>query len=260
MTDYFGKSDIGRSQGNEDRFVADAGWGIGIVADGMGGADAGEVAAAIATNTIIDDIDRGAVLQDAIAAANAAILQAVSDGRGKPGMGTTVVAVHFEDHEFEIAWVGDSRAYLWNGELLQLTRDHSKVERLLAAGEIQPYEAGNHPQRNQIYRALGQGELVPGDVSRLHNTLCQNEMLLLCSDGLNDAISGTKIAEILNQYRDEPRQIPDQLINAALNAGGKDNITVVLVVADHSHPKRSEPLTNPVSVARLDGSTQYFKA
>lgn len=265
MVTITGKSHIGRRSGNEDRFVADSHWGLAIVADGMGGPAAGEVAADIATTVITDKVDMGESLIDAIVDANQEIIKSAADGRGKKGMGTTVVVAHFHDHDFDLAWIGDSRAYLWNGELHQLSRDHSKVEALLAKGDITMSEAATHPERNLISRALGLSELKAANVPLLNTRIFRDEMLVLCSDGLIDAVSGPEIATIIadaTPARDSAALtgLVDTLIDRALTNGGKDNITVVIARADDDAPCRGDIVLPPaVSIANQDGRHDYFK-
>lgn len=264
MVTITGKSHIGRRSGNEDRFVADSHWGLAIVADGMGGPAAGEVAADVSTAVITDQLDLGASLTGAIVHANEEVIKAAGDGRGRKGMGTTVVAAHFHDHDFELAWIGDSRAYLWNGELHQLSRDHSKVESLLAKGDITMAEAATHPERNLISRALGLGEFSAADIPLVNASLFRDELLILCSDGLIDAVSGPDIATIIadaTPARDNAAltALVDTLIERALANGGKDNITVVVVRADDDAPRRGDIALPPaVSIANHDGRHEYF--
>lgn len=256
--DIRGKTHIGRRALNEDRFVADANWGIALVSDGMGGAAAGEVAAGIVTAGIVDLLDRGTALEEAVARAHAEVRRAAEDGRGKPGMGATLVIARLRDYDFQVAWIGDSRAYLWNGELRQLTRDHSQVESLLARGEITPEQARGRKDRHLITRAMGLDDLRVADVPSLRGTLCRGQRLLLCSDGLSDMLPGTEIAAVMDAGTDAADTL-DELIGQALAAGGSDNITAVLVTADDEAPAPDSVVPPPaVSVARADGFSQYF--
>lgn len=265
MLTIAGKSHIGRRSGNEDRFVADSHWGLAIVADGMGGPAAGEVAANIATTIITDRLDLGYSLREAIVEANREVRAAAEDGRGKRGMGTTVVAAHFHERDFELAWIGDSRAYLWNGELHQLSRDHSKVEQLLASGDITLEEAASHPERNLISRALGLGELELDNIPLESATLFRDEILILCSDGLIDAVIGPDIARLVASVEttDNAKALTtlvDSLIESALANGGRDNITVVVASAGSDAPVRGDaPLPTIVSTADHTGRHDYYK-
>jgi protein phosphatase len=256
--DIRGKTHIGRRALNEDRFVADAHWGIALVSDGMGGAAAGEVAAGIVIAGMVDLLDRGTALEEAVVRTHAEVRQAAEDGRGKAGMGATLVVARLDDYDFQLAWIGDSRAYLWNGELRQLTRDHSRVEALLASGGITPEEARLRKDKHVITRAMGLDRLRTGDVPSLHGTLCRGQRLLLCSDGLSDVLPGTEIATVMAAEA-SPIDTLDDLIGRALGAGGSDNITAVLVTADDDAPAPGTVSPPPaVSVARADGFSQYF--
>lgn len=259
MIEIIGKSHIGQRPLNEDRFVADSGWGIALVSDGMGGPAAGEVAAAIVASSVVDFLDDGLPIQDAVIRAHEAVRTAAGDGRGKPGMGATLVVAQFDGHDFQLSWIGDSRAYLWCGELHLLSRDHSRVEALLARGEITLEQAEQRDDKNLITRAMGLGEMPPTDVPVRRGTLCKQQQLLLCSDGLNDVLSGAEIATIMASDL-APADKLDDLIGAAVSGGGKDNITAVLVTAgdDAPAPASVEPLA-PVSVTGVDGKTRYFR-
>ncbi len=214
--------------------------GFFVVADGMGGHHDGELASAIAVQTlahhVIDEIilphidgrDRNAdqmtipeVLSDSMAAANEAVQERVPNG------GTTATCAVIRGDLTYIAHVGDSRAYLISdGNMELITRDHSLVRRLLELGQLTPEEAEVHPQRNVLYRAIGQGESLEIDAAT--RRLPPSSKLLLCSDGLWGVVGDEKIAEILRQYPD-PQDACDHLVAAANASGGPDNITVVLV-------------------------------
>lgn len=262
MIEIRGKTNIGRRALNEDRFVADSNWGIALVSDGMGGAAAGEIASGIVTSCIVDLLDQDVALEEAVALAHEEVREAAEDGRGKPGMGATLVIAHFDNYDFRIAWIGDSRAYLWNGpqndELRQLTRDHSQVELLLEKGEITPEEARQRTDTHLITRAMGLNHLDAGEVPVLNGTLCRGQRLLLCSDGLTDMLPGTEIAAVM-AGESEPAEQLDALIEKALEAGGADNITVVMAIADDGAPDPDGISAPPaVAVARADGFSQYY--
>lgn len=259
MIEICGRTHIGQRPLNEDRFVADSNWGIALVSDGMGGPAAGEVAAGIVTSSVVDLLDQGLPLGEAVVRAHEEVQKAAGDGRGKSGMGATLVAAHFDGHDFELAWIGDSRAYLWNGELRQLTRDHSHVENLLANGDISLEESEQRSDRHLITRAMGLGDLQVADVPVIGGTLCRGQQLLLCSDGLNDVLSGTELATVMAAPMDGAGKL-DELVGRAVKAGGKDNITAVMVTAgdDAPAPESVTPLP-AVSVARVDGYTRYYR-
>ncbi|MGI9286762.1 MAG: PP2C family protein-serine/threonine phosphatase, partial [Pseudomonadales bacterium] len=149
-------SDTGNSRSNnEDTYFSNSDQGLWLIADGMGGHEAGEVASAIARDTIAQAFSDGTPLSDAVQKAHSAILQAVDDQIGAPGMGSTVVALQSKRDDYEVAWVGDSRAYLWSpnepeARLTQITTDHSYVQMLLASGAIKEEEVAHHPDKNII--------------------------------------------------------------------------------------------------------------
>ena len=136
-----------------------------------------------------------------------------------------------DGENFEIVWVGDSRAYLWDGEILaQVTKDHSLVQVLVDEGSITPAEARVHPQRNYVTQAIGMSDLQTLEVGRVQGRLVQGQQFLLCSDGLSGEVSDTEISEILKLDLDE-KQKTDLLIQKSLDNGGADNVTVLLVSA-----------------------------
>lgn len=204
-----------------------------VVADGMGGHAAGEVASEIAVQVISDRAPAGPdaeALEAAVEEANAAILQAARDGRGREGMGTTCTAAILEGERLVIAQVGDSRAYLLHqGTLQQLTRDHSLVADMIEAGQLTPEEARNHPNRSMITRALGSAPATKPDLYEIN--VETGDRLLLCSDGLTSMLRDEDIERILARCHD-PQRAAAQLVNEAIAAGGYDNVTVI--VADVS--------------------------
>lgn len=213
---------------NEDSYICLPELGLWLVADGMGGQEAGEVASAIAVQTICQAIRQQATLTQAIEQAHRAIREA-SPELGGPGMGTTVVALLSRGNDYEIAWVGDSRAYLWDLRQLQrLTRDHSMVQELVDAGAITPEEAEQHPQRNIITQSVGVAVDSGPKIELIRGSWSPGHTILLCSDGLSGELSDVAISAILADTisaQDGMRQ----LLLAALKQGGHDNITVLLV-------------------------------
>ena len=223
------RSDVGcvRSH-NEDSYLVQS--PLFCVCDGMGGHAAGEVASSIAAETIAKTAPRAAdpsLLASAIEAANAAVIEAAVNGMGKPGMGCTATAAYIEGTVMAIAHVGDSRAYLLHeGSLIRVTRDHSYVEELVDAGEITADEARVHPNRSVITRALGSDPAMYADHFSLN--VEEGDRLILCSDGLSSMISDGEIESIAVQS--STAQIcTDNLVDAALAAGGGDNVTVIVV-------------------------------
>lgn len=223
------RSDVGcvRSH-NEDSYLVQS--PLFCVCDGMGGHAAGEVASSIAVETIAKTAPHTAdpaLLGAAIEAANAAVIEAALNGLGKPGMGCTATAAYIEGNTIAIAHVGDSRAYLLHeGTLIRVTRDHSYVEELVDAGEITADEARVHPNRSVITRALGSDPAIYADHFSLN--IEEGDRLILCSDGLSSMIPDGEIENIATQS--STAQIcTDNLVDAALAAGGSDNCTVVVV-------------------------------
>lgn len=215
---------------NEDYYLSDEKQHLYIVADGIGGHDAGEVASRIACQTIKDSVANGYQLVDAVHFAHEAILQGVDSGEGAEGMGSTVVAMRLDNNQYEIAWVGDSRAYLWDKhDLIQLSRDHSLVQQLVDQEIITPEQARRHQQRNVITQALG----IKTDEelkyqARIVGEIEDGQQILLCSDGLYDELSDDTISKILASSNSVQENV-NTLLQAALDEGGRDNITIMLV-------------------------------
>jgi protein phosphatase len=202
-----------------------------VVADGMGGAQAGEVASQLAAETFQAGLpgsgEPEAALEELAQEANARIHELSHANAEQAGMGTTLTALYVGEREVAIAHVGDSRAYcLRDGELLRLTDDHSLVDELMRQGRLTPEEAVEHPQRSVITRALGIEGTVDVDTRSFRGLA--GDIYLICSDGLTTMISEQRIAELL---RSTPRlrEAGEALIAAANEAGGRDNITVVLL-------------------------------
>jgi protein phosphatase len=229
VAEHFEKSDTGRQRrANEDSFFVRA--PLFVVADGMGGAQAGEVASRLAAETFAaglpDDGTSEQRLEARVRAANQRIHEVSQEDRALNGMGTTLTAAYLDGDELALAHVGDSRAYLLrDGELTRLTRDHTLVEELVRRGELTEQEAAEHPQRSIITRALGPEPDIDID---LHTHRARaGDVLLLCSDGLTGMVGEDEVSEILvgsPSLRDAGRA----LVDAANDAGGRDNITVVL--------------------------------
>jgi PPM family protein phosphatase len=223
------KTDTGRQRReNEDSAFASA--PLFVVADGMGGAQAGEVASRLAIETFEAGLPDSGSPEEQLAGrvreANHRIYECARAEHGREGMGTTLTAAYLDDSELAIAHVGDSRAYLFrDGELTRLTRDHSLVDELVRQGKLTEEQAAEHPQRSIITRALGPEPEV--EVDTFSYPVHAGDILLLCSDGLTSMISEERVAEILRsaQTLDEAGT---RLIQEANEAGGRDNITVVL--------------------------------
>jgi PPM family protein phosphatase len=223
------RTDTGRQRrDNEDSAFARE--PLFVVADGMGGAQAGEVASRMAIETLGQDLPDGASTEQRLAElvreANRRIHERARVEREHAGMGTTLTAAYLDDAGVAIAHVGDSRAYLWReGELKRLTRDHSLVDELVQRGKLTEQQAAEHPQRSIITRALGPEPDV--DVDTWTYPVRPGDVLLLCSDGLTSMISEEQVADIL-RGTSSLQQAGEELVGAANAAGGRDNITVVL--------------------------------
>ncbi|MGI8910638.1 MAG: Stp1/IreP family PP2C-type Ser/Thr phosphatase [Rubrobacteraceae bacterium] len=241
--DHFGLTDAGKvRRNNEDSLLLGDGADetLFVVADGIGGFEAGEVASSM-TVEVLRTLEPGEPFGDAIREANRRILAAARDDDKLSGMGTTVVALRFggssREPRAEVSHVGDSRAYLLRGgELSPLTEDHSLVAELVRSGDLTRAQAAQHPQKNLITRALGADAEVEADNMVL--PVEAGDRLLLCSDGLSDMIREDRIHDILRGHPGEPETPARGLIAAALAAGGTDNVTVVVVdVKERSQPR-----------------------
>jgi PPM family protein phosphatase len=224
------RTDPGRKRrGNEDSFVCRP--PLFAIADGMGGARAGEVASALAAGALSESsVDGGGEERviELIQEANRRVHQRASTDAATSGMGTTItVALVEADGTVTIGHVGDSRAYLLRGDRLdQLTDDHSLVAELVRRGELSPREAEVHPQRSVITRALGTDPDV--DVDAFGVRAQPGDVYLICSDGLSDMVDGTTLEQIMIRHRTDPAAATKALVGAANRGGGDDNITAVV--------------------------------
>lgn len=256
MIQFFGGTHKGNRKHNEDCFAADNELGLGLVADGMGGYACGEVASALVKETLVEALIHKQGLTEAIVRAHYLIRSESSADSSKKGMGSTVVAAKAQGNEYEIAWVGDSRAYIWDGALKQITRDHSYVESLLVAGTISIEEAKNHPNRNLITQAVGAAGEDGLEVSVTNGRLQPGQKLLLCSDGLIDEVDDVDVAKMMDGI-ESSKTLVQGLIDKALKAGGRDNISVVIAEADAVMAEDAlvvEPFV--VCTTQLDGNVE----
>lgn len=239
-------SDTGRKRPhNEDSCVSDPGIGLAVIADGMGGYKAGEVASAIAVMRILTDVRAGLrhcrraagpgnglsaaseLVRRAITEANADIYHTAQTEPQCQGMGTTVVSTLFHDDRVTIAHVGDSRLYRLRGDdFQQLTSDHSLVQELIDRGFFTPEEAAENTPRNLVTRALGIDPEVQVDVRE--EAVRSGDIYLLCTDGLNDMVPDEEIRLTLSKYSANLVAAGHELIRLANEKGGKDNISVIL--------------------------------
>lgn len=217
-----------RRDHNEDTYCADASLGLWLVADGMGGHDHGEVASALAREYVVKEIAGGKTLGQAIVVADQEIMRHSNERASERPMGTTVVALSVRGLDFEVAWVGDSRVYMYNGELKQLSRDHSYVQELVDTGVLTPDQAKTSPHRNVVTQALGVTAPDQLRVETVRGTLKAGMQFLLCSDGLTEEVEDKAIGEILGRGLSAQESV-DHLIMAALDGGGSDNVTVLLL-------------------------------
>ncbi len=215
---------------NEDTYYGDSELGLWLVADGMGGHACGEVASALARETIVREIRAGTALAPAIRVADEEIIRASRRRNDSLPMGTTVVAARVQGNRFEVAWVGDSRAYLWReGRLAQLSQDHSYVQELIAQGTLTAEQARAHPHRNVVTQALGVTDPAHLNVAIMTGELKPGMQLLLCSDGLTEEVDDAGIGRALALADCSAQECVDSLVAAALDGGGSDNITAILV-------------------------------
>jgi len=241
IAEHVSRTDVGRQRSsNEDALLETP--PLFAVADGMGGARAGEVASGIAVEMLaaMEDPDAGPEqrLEQAAQAANRKIFDLAQADESRSGMGTTLTAVVFTDGHLAVAHVGDSRLYRWRGdELERLTRDHSLVEELVRRGELDPADVESHPQRAIITRALGPSPAV--EVETFTTAARIGDVYLLCSDGLTTMVRDERVADIL-RTRSSLDDAALRLVNTANENGGRDNVTVVLFRTDEA--AREDPL------------------
>lgn len=226
---YAARSDVGSvREHNEDSYLVRT--PLFVVADGMGGHEAGEVASRIAISTMESRAPKHAdpeALSAAVIAANEAVIEGAKNGTGKPGMGTTLTAAYIQEDQVIIAQVGDSRAYLLHdGALQRITRDHSLVADLIEQGRITEDEARFHPQRSVITRALGSDTRMQPDLYTLQ--VEEGDRIMLCSDGLSSMVGDADIKSTLISHP-APADACEALVDDALRSGGMDNVTVIVI-------------------------------
>ena len=252
---FVGQTDTGRvREHNEDTIATDADAGLLVLADGMGGYNAGEVASGIAVKTItnlvreglaredLGSMDRGTglsrpsiVLRDAITRANKIIYQTARSQAECEGMGTTVVAALFYDNRVSIAHVGDSRLYRQRGsQIAQVTMDHSLLQELVDRGFYSPEEAQRAANKNYVTRALGVEPQVEVEVQE--HPVDKGDIFILCSDGLSDMVEDEDIRLTISTFGANLDTVAKQLIQLATENGGRDNVSVVLAQANEAFP------------------------
>jgi len=252
---FVGQTDTGRvREHNEDTIASDVDVGLLVLADGMGGYNAGEVASGIAVKTItnlvreglaredLGSLDRATgltrpsiVLRDAITRANKIIYQTARSQAECEGMGTTVVAALFYDNRISIAHVGDSRLYRQRGsQIAQVTMDHSLLQELVDRGFYSPEEAQRAANKNYVTRALGVEPQV--DVEVQEHPVDKGDIFILCSDGLSDMVEDEDIRLTISTFGANLDTVAKQLIQLANENGGRDNVSVVLAQANEAFP------------------------
>ncbi len=238
MLKIYAKTDVGRRRDmNQDSFFfCEMPLGnlpnLFVVADGMGGHSAGDYASLCTVKTIerevmlSEDTEPVRIMKEAIEAANTEVYRKALEDAAYSGMGTTVVAGCVIDDILYVANVGDSRLYIINDEVMQITKDHSLVEEMVRSGELSKDEAKSHPDKNIITRAVGVLDDI--DIDFFEVDLREGDILLLCSDGLTNMVEEDEIFKIVNESEDL-EGCADRLIKMANHNGGKDNVTVILV-------------------------------
>ena len=214
---------------NEDTYYAGASLGLFLVADGMGGHQHGEVASALVRDAVVDLVGQGHSLIEAVHGAAERLLAHTRHSFDVLPMGTTIAVLRIIGDGYEVAWVGDSRIYLWKKELRQISHDHSLVQALVEAGQLDPAQAAQHPQRNVLTQALGVTAIEQLHIGMARGQLESGMGFLLCSDGLTEGVSDASIARTVARTDLAAQECVDQLLLSALDSGGDDNITVLLV-------------------------------
>jgi len=253
-----GKTDVGLVRDhNEDAIGCDENIGLAVLADGMGGHRGGEMASAITVSTILENVSENLkqikpgetdaetgysmeslTVHKAIALANKNVHDSSEANAQYRGMGTTVVVTLFYDNRFTVAHVGDSRLYrLRDGELEQVTRDHSLMQELIDRGFYTPEQARNSLNKNLVTRAIGIDENVQIDIQE--DIAMVNDIYLLCSDGVNDMIEDELIKNAMLENEDDLEKAAEEIIRLANEHGGKDNISALLIKPIKSFPAKN---------------------
>ena len=234
----YSATDVGKKREMNQDYVFASSGPVGhlpnlfVVADGMGGHNAGDYASSHGVSTLVDEIGNDAeynpvkLIRHAVENANTAIMEKAAE-EGFEGMGTTMVVATIIGGFLYVANIGDSRLYVINREIRQITRDHSLVEEMVRLGEIRPEEARSHPKKNIITRALGAEKTV--DVDFFDLKLEEHSTILMCSDGLSNMVEDKKIEEIVLSGGMSLEEKGKTLVREANNNGGKDNIAIILI-------------------------------
>ena len=234
----FSMTDIGRKREMNQDYVFSTDQRIGnlpdlfVVADGMGGHKAGDLASQYATHVLVEQIRHNQeneperIISEAVYAANRKLVKISQEDESLQGMGTTLIAATIVDHTLYFANVGDSRLYVIGNEIRQISKDHSLVEEMVRLGGLKEEEAKHHPDKNIITRAVGVKNTVEPDFFEYN--LEEKDIVLMCTDGLTNMVDDNEIFDIIKNENDVEKTVRE-LINKANKNGGKDNIGVVLV-------------------------------
>lgn len=225
---------------NDDKVFGSSELNLWLLSDGVGGLQQGEQASLYTVNEIRKSIANGANLFNAVHSAHSVIK--AYNRHEEEDRGATVVALHSRADSFDLAWVGDSRAYVWNevnGELTQLTEDHTLVQKLLNAGLLEPSQAKHHPKRHVITQCLGIENDHQLDIGFLTREWDYGERILLASDGLYDELSRTELIGALRMQRDDQAKI-EYMVSLACKNGGSDNVSVILISSPIKEPKKKQ--------------------
>lgn len=227
---------------NEDNYVSNLNESFWIVADGVGGNAGGSVASQLAVQSVERHLRQTRHLVDAIIYANEAIVTMAAKQPELCGMASTIMAAQFNDNEYELSWVGDSRAYIIDANRIrQLSSDHNFAHELFLQGDITKKEAATHPGQHELTQALGQLSLP--DIPAIQGTLNEGASLLLCTDGLSGVLTDSEILSIFDSSA-SLEEISDSLLAQVLAAGAPDNITFTIISHD-SAPSKVEEITKP---------------
>ena len=235
-------------ENNDDKVFASNDLGLWLLSDGVGGLTQGEQASQYAVDEIKKSIEKGFPLHNAVHSAHSVIK--AYNKHEKEDRGATVVAVHSLGEMYDIAWVGDSRAYLWNSqeqELIQLTEDHTLVQKLVNAGLLKPEEAKSHPKRHVITQCLGIENDYQLEIGSLQAEWDYGDQLLLASDGLYEELSLQEIKNALLLPRDNQAKV-EYMVDLACKNGGKDNISLMLISSPvlTAKPKKRKSLVDRI--------------
>lgn len=234
----FSMTDVGKRRESNQDYVYMSESPIGnlpnlfIVADGMGGHNAGDFASKYTVEQIVDHVSNSSqttpveIIREAIEAANTALIEKARTDQTLSGMGTTIVLAVIIDHSLYVANVGDSRLYLLHDKIEQITKDHSLVQEMVRMGEMNEAEAREHPDKNIITRAIGAADEV--EIDFFEQQIQAGDTILLCTDGLTNMIDDSDIFTIICTQRDIVEKA-QRLVETANRNGGKDNITVAII-------------------------------